>query len=368
MSTTSPEGRSPEDVREHPVLYRKLRIGGASIVVVLLVFAASLWDSPLLEVGNIAFSGGSIGLAFVAMYLALSLYSVDPDSIAGAFCYGKSLIPLPSGLHFLPFGLIQPKMTSRLVQEFQCPGEPEQIFKGDDKDALPPEMFRPIRVVTRAPEPGAEGGEILNTQMTLVVSFVFQYVVNDIFDYVTNFNDDKTVRIQLRDIGEATIAEEATSKTASDFIKGLKELNVSLRNDVENRFRNSGVQIISARLISPDITHEVSKALADIPVARAKAKRTEIRAAAFRKLLEERGEGRANAEFSLLSAEAKGRKEMKVALKVSGEDILASEAVRGILGKTDVLVAGAEGGMRDMMGLVKGAQSALKLNQTKGTM
>ena len=51
---------------------------------------------------------------------------------------------------------------------------------------------------------------------------------------------------------------------------------------------------------------------------------------------------------------------MKEALGVTGEAIMAGEAVRGLSDKTDVLVVGAESGMRDVMGLVKGAQSALE--------
>ena len=54
------------------------------------------------------------------------------------------------------------------------------------------------------------------------------------------------------------------------------------------------------------------------------------------------------------------------ALKVKGDIVLATEAVRGLSDKTDVLIVGAESGMRDVMGLVKGAQGALGTKTKKG--
>ncbi|MCR4276085.1 MAG: hypothetical protein NUV90_01740, partial [Candidatus Parcubacteria bacterium] len=81
------------------------------------------------------------------------------------------------------------------------------------------------------------------------------------------------------------------------------------------------------------------------------------------KLIKE-GAGKASAELASLKARAEGQKKMRDDLKVGGKDILASEAVRGILAQTDVLVMGGDG-MKDAMGLVKAAQSAL--NSNRGT-
>ena len=57
---------------------------------------------------------------------------------------------------------------------------------------------------------------------------------------------------------------------------------------------------------------------------------------------------------------------MKDDLEVGGDAVLASEAVRGILGDTDVILAGGEGGMGDVMRLVKGAQSEFNAGVKKG--
>lgn len=367
MATRTTSGHSPAGVPEHPWLYWMLWSSGVMFIVVTLLIAYAKWDFMLFEGSGIDFGAGPTLVLIAGLYLALSLGIAGPDDLAGAFCYGKALKRLVSGPHFVPLFLMQLKKESKLVQEFQCPDEPDNVFKGDDKDPLPEGMVRPIRIVTGPPDPKEPSKGILDTQMTLVVSFTFQYAITDIFSFKANYGTIERLQMQLRDTGEATIGEDATKVTANGFITSVPEMNIKLRDEVDVRFGNSGVNIISARLLPPDITHSVSGALADIPIARARAQRTEIRAGAFETLLVKRGTGRASAELSMLKAKSEGRKLMKDQLGVDGDAILASEAVRDLSSKTDTLVVGAQSGMRDVMSLVKGAQSALKpKTATKG--
>ncbi len=351
---------SPTTVPENPTLYWVLWFCGIGIIITLLSIAWLKWNSLLFGDGALTFNTGPTCLVLAVMFVVLSINQVDVDEIAGALCYGKALKRLKAGPQFAPFLLMQIKKEGRTVREFQCPDEPENVFKGQDDQPLTREgMSRPIRVITKAPEPGKGSTEILDTQMTLVISFVFQYVVSDILNFRANFGTDEVVRIQLRDIGEVTVAEDATMKTTSEFIRGLKELNERLVVQVQERFQNSGITILSARLISPDVSHDVSKELANIAAARAKAEQKVITAGAERAEFLLHGEGKAGAEKSMLVARAEGSQELMKALKIDGNAVIASEAVRALSDKTDVLVVGAEGGMRDVMGLVKGAQSAL---------
>jgi regulator of protease activity HflC (stomatin/prohibitin superfamily) len=356
-------GHSPEDVKENTGLYRFFWFCGEAIVIALLVVAWVTWDTKFLDIG-IAFDGGPTAILVVLLYLALSLKEVRVSEVGGAFCYGKALKRLGSGLHFLPFGLMQVKKASRTVQQFQCPGEPETIQKGDDKEPLKEGKVRPIRAVTRAPND--EEKDILDTRMTLDLNFVVQYAVTDILYYVTNFGNKEQVEKQLRDIGEATLAEEVTKNTPRTFIDKLADVNETLVVKTRSRFEQSGVHILSVRLISPDITHDVSTALANIPIERAKAVQTVVKAEAEKTKRTKEGEGAAATELALLNARAEGQKQMKDKLEVTGDAVLAAQAVRELSDKTDVLVVGAEGGMKDVMGLVKGAQSALN-SKAKGT-
>lgn len=360
MSVPIPAAQSAADVPEHPKLFQRLQHIGAIIIIAICLVGIATWKISLLDKFGIAFDSGPTAFLIALICLAASLREVGADDMAGAFCYGKALIRLPPGLHFLPFGLMQLRVASRTVQNFQCPGEPEQVQKGEDKIPLEAGKVRPIRAVTRAPNSNETG--ILDTQMTLELNFVVQYAIIDIFDFVANYASISNIEKQLRDIGESTLAEEVTKRTPAGFIKEFPQINGLLVENVRGRFLNSGVNIISVRLVSPDITHEVSKELANIPIARAKAQQAEITSVGEKTRLTNVGQGAANAKLSMLSAQAKGEKEIMDALDVDGDMVIAAEAVSGLSDKTDVLILG-QGGMRDAMSLVKGAQSALNIGK-----
>lgn len=350
----------PIPVPEDRPLYWKLRRLGFLIVGTLL---ALLIPASFITIGSgdLSMHASTIVFMMVLAYIWYSLREVPADRVAGAFFYGRALIELDPGLHFVPYGLMQVKSALRRTLQFQCPGEPETVFKGDDKLPLPEGMVRPIRVVTAAGS-GA-GGDHLNARMTLVLSFVVQYAVNRIFDYVARYDDEKQVEKQVRDIGESELAEIASTRTPAQFITEIETINNYLTGKVREGFQGTGVELISVRVISPDLSHEVSSALAGIPQARAKAEQVKVTAQGEKEKRIKEGEGAAKAEGAMLAARAKGRKEMRDALGVSGETVLAAEAASTLSDKT-VILAGAEGGMRDVMTMVKGAQTAL--NTGKG--
>lgn len=363
MPTNTTQEERPSEVPEHRRLYQSLWFLGLAILAITLEVALLTWKTRLLESFGLTFDGGPTFLLFAFASLAFSLKMVAANNLAGAFCYGKALKRLDSGLHFVPFGLMQIERRDRTVQEFQCPGEPEEVFKGQDSEILPEGKVRPIRVVTRAPKEDEK--ETLDAQMTIVVNFVIQYAIKDIFLFISNYGSTDQIKRQLRDVGEIVVVEQAASRTVAGFIKDLKLINHELAQGIENRFQNSGIDIISVRLISPDITHDVSKALAGIPEMRAKAEQRVISAGAQQTELEKAGAGKASAEQALLTARAVGLKKIRTDLEVSGDSVLAAGAVRDISPNTDVILVGAESGMRDLMGLVKGAEAALKTG--KGT-
>lgn len=350
---------SPANVVSHPEMAKILRIVGLCFIVFFAVISLTFWGTSVFAD---TFDVGQMFLVLLVGYLSLSFREVGADEVAASFSYGKALKMASPGLHFVPFGLMQIRKGPRTVQEFQCPGEPEKVQKTGDEVPLADGMVRPIRVVTGGPSAGNTDA-ILNTRMTITLSFFVQWAITDILLYASNYGSSSEIEKQVRDIGEAILSEIAVRHSPAGFIDNLSDVNKELVSTVTKRFRNSGVRIIATRLISPDVSHEVSKALADIPKVRAEAEQAKHRAEGEKVSLTKQGEGKAAAELALLRARSKGQKDMAVALGVSGEAILASEAVRGLSDKTDVLVVGAEGGMKDVMGLVKGAQSALNIQK-----
>lgn len=362
MSASSPAGRSPGNVAPHQKLHGALWFAGIIIIAVIATISVMTWGT---SVFHDLFDVGQLFFVLLVSYLVMSFASVKADEVAATFCYGKALKEAKPGLHFVAFGLMQIKRGPRPVQQFQCPGEPEKIQKTGDEIELKEGMVRPIRVVTGGPNPNSTD-KVLNTRMTISLSFFVQWAITDILEYVSNYGSPAQIEKQVRDIGEAILSEIAVQHSPASFIDDLLNINKTLARTVMKRFENSGVRIISTRLISPDVSHDVSKALADVPKVRAEAEQAKIRAEGEKAKLTKEGEGKAAAELAMLNARAKGQKAVMEALGISGETVVASESVRGLSDKTDVLVVGAEGGMRDVMGLVKGAQSALN-PKSKGT-
>lgn len=360
-TSTTPKEDGPANVVPDPELYRVLFYCGIVAIVTMTVITGMLWGS--LFFGDY-FDGGQTALLFLVMYILLSFKEVRANEVGAAFCYGKALQVIPSGSHFVPFGLMQIKKGPRTVQEFQCPSEPEKVQKTGDEVPLQEGMVRPIRVVTGGPK-DSKAGDLLNTRMTLTLSFFVQWAITDVLDYTSNYGDSAQVEKQVRDIGEAILAEIAVANSPASFIDNLLKTNRRLAEGMDKRFENSGVHIIAARLLSPDISRGVSTALANIPKVRAEAEQAKITSEGEKTRLTNEGAGKAAAELAMLTAKADGRKKMMDALGVDGNAVLASEAVNGILDKTDVLVMG-QGGTTDAMGLVKAAQSALNSGKTKG--
>lgn len=356
------------NVEENKFLYLALMwLGVATLFLLISSTAYSMrtvpWSTQWFSFGRLVFNQNPTLIFLTLLYTGLSIKVVPADKRSGAYSYGRALISVSPGLHFIPFLFIQLRNETRLVQEFQCPGDPEKVFKGDDKVPLPPGMVRPIRAVTRAPTEDEKG--VLDHQMTLTLNFVVQYEVFSVFDFIANFGTFENVEKQLRDIGETTLAEYVTQQTPAKFIRNLKQINRKLVVSVQRRFENSGIRILSVRNISPDLSHEVSTALAQTPIKKAQAEQTVIESLAEKERLTNVGDGEAASELAKLKARAEGQKKIKDDLGVDGETVVAAGIAETVNDKADVYVFGS-GGAADAAKLAKAVQATLK-TPSKGT-
>jgi len=371
----------------HPKLILITWVITGGLYIVLLGIAAVTWWFEINLVGTVK-DGFYLDIATPSVFLVvlhafMTVYrQVETDERGAAYLFGRALKLLEPGLNPLPWGLVQIKTRPRTTQEEQYPAEPNLVSKKDDREPLEyaevdgkqVQCVRPIRIVTGAPKSDSEKKGILEKQMTLTVNFVLQYIITDVVKFIAGVGTTKEAGRQLRDICEATAAEEFVQRTAGEVIEKLSDVNHTLRSTLITRTENWGIEILSARMLSPDISHELSKSLRDIPDAEAKALVVGITAEAERNKRVKEGEGaasarekflvaEANAEGVLLAKRAEGLTKMKKDLDVDGETVIAALAVDSINEKTNVIIAGAEGGMRDILAAVSGAQAALPKNK-----
>lgn len=373
----------PEDPKPKPVLvYRNLYwiLLALTFIVyaIFLIIAAKTWRTEII-------SGLNVGFPFFAMiliHIALSLGFVDTNQWAGLFFYGKPLKLLGLGPYFRPFGLMQVKKESRKLQQFQAPGEPEEIFHGDDKLPLPPGKVRPIRVTTRAARPGETGH--LDVQMTVSWSFYVQFQILRFFEFVSRVEDFEHAKQLIRDTGEAVLNEFASQYTVNGMIENVTLISEELDNRIRILTNSWGIEIFEAKVLSHDLSHELASALRDLPAARLRAEQTKVTADAERERLVQEGIGAATALEAKLVAEAKGEAAMQTALadgreayltaeakglkakadllKVDGEGIIVAEVASDAFKHADSVMVGAGDSVRDLFGMLKAGKSVLGSN------
>lgn len=353
-----------KSVRLYPKLYWYLCVGTIAAYVIFILAALLLWSvQPVAGLGV-----GFPLLLFVAIHISKSWGMVETNEWAAFYFYGRALRVLEPGPYFRPWGLMQIKKAPAELDQFQAPGEPEEIFHGDSKLPLPAGKVRPIRITTREPTATEKGH--LDVQMTAEWTFYVQFQILDFFMFMSRVGSFENAKKLIRDTGEAVLNEFASKRTLNGMIKDLPKINRKLDDRIRALVNSWGMQVFEAKAFTPDVSHSLATAMRNLPIARLEAEQAETRGKGERRRLEEVGEGTAAAEKAmllaraagreaLLAAEAKGLAAKKKALEVDGEDILAADVATEMAKGATWGVVGGSDGARDMMGAVLAGREAL---------
>lgn len=341
---------------------------------------------------------GVLLLILQVFHLFGSFRSIGVDDLAGFSLYGRPWYVPKSGLYLVPTGILKVIRANRNYKDKRFPGPADKIFRvstdlQDKREGgdIPPEssgLFRPIYVMTGEPQLSAEekkelaesdGGNPYDRQLVVEISYFVRYrpeqQYGGIFRIARNLSaqtGDIDARIEdlVREQSERDMKSIISRNTAATIIENWDLINEAFILKLTLATMRLGIDIDTkgGGLNELNTSHKTNEEQAN--VARALFKKTaaitsaEAEGTARQKIRE----GEAKGELAWLTAQATGRKKIKEELSVSGESILASEAVRNVLPNTDVILAGGEGGMKDMMTLVKGAQAAFtpKTETAKG--
>lgn len=364
MPEVDPSDPKLEPVKIHPQLYKKIVSATIATYAALLALAVLTWNVMILPFLN-------VGFGFVVIVLCHFMFSwivAKTDEWVALYFYERAIKVIDPGPYFVPAGLMQPKRVPRGLKQFQAPGEPEQIFHGDDKAALPAGMVRPIRITTRAPKENEKGH--LDVQMTIEWSFYVQYQIFDFFQFISRVGSFEHAARLIRDTGEAVLNEFASEMTVNGMIENLKEINEEIDNRIRELVNTWGMEIYEAKALAPNLSHTLATELRNLPAERLRAEQARTKASANRFRLEEEGEGAASAEAAMLVAKAEGReafltaeanglKAKKDALNIDGETVIVAEVASDAFKNADSVIVGAGDGVRDLMGMLKGGKSVL---------
>lgn len=332
---------------------------------------------------------GWMTLLLQSMHFFSSLRSISVDDLAGFTLFGRPwYIPNP-GLYIAPAGVMRTIRASRNYKDKRFPGPSDKVFRVSNEQQrtreggdIPPKeggFVRPIFVMTGKPQlterdkRDAKDNERdpLDQQLSVEISYFVRYRPRQRSGGI--FRVARSLSAQTEDIDSRILdlVQEQSERDMKTILSKLTPATIIANWDLVNEVfilklrlavMRLGIQIDKhggGGLVDINVSHDTNDAQAR--VARALfEKQTKVIAAEAEKIrLEREGSGTASAVLAKLTAEADGRKKMKEALEVSGNDILASETTRNILGNTDVILAGAEAGTKDIFSLIRGAQASL---------
>lgn len=339
---------------------------------------------------------GVVVLLLQALHFAKSLRSIGVDDLAGFGLFRRPWFIPRSGLYQVPWGILTVIRADRNYKDKRLPGPASKIFRvsselqnkregGDMPPADSKDLVRPIFAMTGEPrltdadktkikESGGENP--LDRQLSVEIAYFVRYRPDQnyggIFRIARNLSartEDIDQRIQdlIQEQSERDMKSVLSRHTPATIIENWDLINKVFIMKIRLAVMRLGIDIDSNGGGLDDInpSHATNEAQADVTREQFKKLATITRAEAEKVKRKKEREGDAAGELAWLEAQAKGRKKMKDDLEVTGDAVLASESTRGVLADTDVLVLG-EGGMRDVLSLVKGAQSAFASGSKKG--
>lgn len=266
-------------------------------------------------------------LALLIIWVALSIRVIRFNRTIGLLGLEMPIANVGPGPKVIPWLLIRVLDYPADIKQRQFPGNPEEVFKGDDKDPLPEGKFRPLRLTTGKPERDAKG--ILDIQASVEVLFYLRVQIVGALEFHLKYGDVDGFWEQIRDTGQRTLAEKfSQAKGLGELVAQLPQIMEALETEYRLDVQDGGVRIVESGLDSPDLSKKLAEALRDLGVARSEAEQAEVRLTA-------EGRGRASAERALIEETAE-------ALEAAGDAAKAAYVGSKVLGDKTV-VLGTEG-------------------------
>ena len=341
------------EINKRKSLYWFLTIPWLTILTLIILWGVYGGEKNVTNLDQFSEAGilQQAAIALPWLWILTSILLVDYTETAGVTALGYAVDSVGSGPKLLARGLFTLVSFPRTSLQEQFPADPEDVFKGDDSELLPPGQKRALRVTTGAPEKGqrnddgSDESSILDIQVTVCIFFYLRIEISDALVFALRYGSIEQFWRQIRDTGERVITNEfAKTKGAAQLIENLSPIMNTLNDRFVEIANSGGVTVIESGINSPDLSRTLATALRDIGVARSKAMQSQV-------MLEKEGTGKAYAEKVLIDSIAE-------ALKNAGPAaVSAYVGERTLNDKTIVL---GTDGLTQVMGLAKTISETFK--------
>src|SRR6056297_135893 len=269
----------PKFDRERPKLFWAVTSAVWAIVgIFLTILLIRVFSTD--EEASIALQ---VSAGILVLYGIVSLRIVSVNRQAAVLLFGIPVLNIGPGPKLIPVFVFSLLTYPRNVLQKQFPGNPEEVFKRDDKEELPPGMVRPLRLTTGKPEK-VDKLDPLSIQMTINFLYYIRYQVSDPILFTIKFGGEQEFLDQVRDTADKVLTREVSKcKGVSQLVKKLSGtasepgIMENLQTEIDRITDDGGVTIVESGLNAPDLSHELASAIRDIGVERAKAQGERVR-------------------------------------------------------------------------------------------
>lgn len=349
-------------IRQYPQVYWiVLCVYGVLVAGMVVLYIIPRWND-VDHLFGVDISVAQLVAGILGLHIVLSIWILHPAEFGATTCLGLAVNTYNPGPHFMPFGIFQRRVFPSDLIELPLPASPNLLFDGDDKDPVPKGMERVWRFVTGAPEKASDPSETnqLQVQMVLSVSIFVAWRLRrtGAFNYIISASGDPDqVREQVSGIAQAVLGPACGKRTVAEIISDLNQIATEVRTKIEEVLGPWGVDIITCRVNSPNISHDLATAIRDAAKARA---------VAVKKITEAKGTTAETGAPEVGLAE--GLKVAAELLGLSTEQVLAAFVARNTIGAASTIVAPGTDGLANMAVTLASVfvEALQKVQQNKG--
>lgn len=341
---------------------------GVCALLGLLTWGVILVSIPLPFLQNgLQFNLGFWFFVAVAGHAIISLFGneqLGTDEHGVLYFFGVPVTVYHSaGLKFVFWGFFTLDRLPKDLREIHAPGKKDKIFWGDDDAPVPAGMVRAIRMTTKPPENFEDVEKNpLDAQLTVGLGYFVLWTIKDPVQFRGHIRTIEEAESQLRAMSMTALSEIIGTISAREVNARQAEINRKLDDVIREKIKGWGIEINDTGLTDINMSHILAKAMRD-KAAAGFQRDTEIlraqgEAESIRLVGEAKGKAAEAAAKGELTGRAQGMKAIQEELDVDGAAVLASETIRNIGDGTDLIIAGGQNGLTDLIGMVKAGQAA----------
>lgn len=353
------------------------------VVTVVIYLVIMKFTTPIAIFGGYTFSWQNLWFWSALLYIGLSFRFWDvigPDQIGVRTIFGQPVGTVNAGLPIVPPGIGDIQIFPTITQQREFPAEPQNIFRGEDKEEAPEGKVPPLRItfgesltaenaekilgeyytVTRADgstitfQPEVPKDALSNSRVTAEVTPIVRWRITDAVPFVQNIGTIEEVNRQIEDemvVVLNTIYPRISVAQAQQNVEWMNALlfkAVSRRIGAQDGHSDAwGIDLEGAAVKPISFNHSLNKSISGVAEASFKGEATVREATRAAEATVITGAATAKAKQALEKATVAGKGQgIAAAAKSTGltpAEIIGAETAQAV-GKGDgTIIVGADG-------------------------